>query len=37
MDAIRLGLKDQLQGKRGMLAKVINGGSIKIGDSITVA
>ncbi|MAF39157.1 MAG: hypothetical protein CL696_09845 [Chloroflexi bacterium] len=36
MDAIRLGLKDQLQGKRGMLAKVINGGSIKIGDSITV-
>ncbi|MQG10788.1 MAG: hypothetical protein FI716_04730, partial [SAR202 cluster bacterium] len=31
MDAIRLGLKDQLQGKRGMLAKVINGGSIKIG------
>ncbi len=37
MDAIRLGLKDQLQGKRGMLAKVITGGSIKIGDSITVA
>jgi MOSC domain-containing protein YiiM len=37
MDAIRLGLKDQLQGKRGMLAKVINGGSIKIGDSITVS
>ncbi len=36
MDAIRLGLKYQLQGKRGMLAKVINGGSIKIGDSITV-
>lgn len=37
MDAIRLGLKDQLQGKRGMLAKVINGGSIKVGDSVSVA
>ena len=36
MDAIRLGLKDQLQGKRGMLAKVLNGGSIKVGDSVTV-
>ena len=36
MDAIRMGLKDELDGKRGMLAKVINGGSIKIGDSITV-
>ena len=36
MDAIRMGLMDQLQGKRGMLAKVINGGSIKIGDSVTV-
>ena len=36
MDAIRLGLKDQLQGKRGMLAKVINGGGIKVGDSVRV-
>ena len=36
MDAIRMGLMDQLQGKRGMLAKVINGGNIKVGDSITV-
>ena len=36
MDAIRLGLKDQLQGKRGMLAKVINGGRIKVGDSVRV-
>jgi len=27
---------DQLQGKRGMLAKVINGGAIKIGDSVTI-
>ena len=37
MDAIRMGLMDEIQGKRGMLAKVINGGSIKIGDSVTVA
>ena len=36
MDAIRMGLKDQLQGKRGMLAKVINGGGIKVGDSVRV-
>ena len=36
MDAIRMGLMDELQGKRGMLAKVINGGSIKIGDSVNV-
>ena len=37
MDAIRMGLMDEIQGKRGMLAKVINGGSIKVGDSVTVA
>ena len=36
MDAIRMGLMDEIQGKRGMLAKVINGGSIKVGDSVTV-
>ena len=36
MDAIRMGLKDELQGKRGMLAKVINGGGIKVGDSVRV-
>ena len=37
MDAIRMGLMDEIQGKRGMLAKVINGGSIKVGASVTVA
>ena len=37
MDAIRMGLMDEIQGKRGMLAKVINGGSIKVGDSVSVA
>ena len=37
MDAIRMGLKDSLDGKRGTLAKVLNGGAIKIGDTISVA
>ena len=36
MDAIRLGLQDELDGKRGMLAKVVNGGQIKLGDSVRV-
>ena len=36
MDAIRMGLMDEIQGKRGMLAKVINVGGIKVGDSVTV-
>ena len=37
MDAIRMGLKDALDGKRGTLAKVLNGGAIKIGDTNSVA
>ena len=37
MDAIRMGLMDEIQGKRGMLAKVITGGNIKVGDAVTVA
>ena len=36
MDAIRPGLREQLGGRRGMLAMVINGGPIKIGDSIRI-
>jgi len=36
MDAIRMGLKDALDGKRGTLAKVLNGGNIKVGDTITI-
>ena len=36
MDAIRMGLKDELDGKRGMLAMVKSGGTIKVGDTITV-
>ena len=34
MDSIRPGLREGLNGRRGMLATVINGGDIKIGDSI---
>ncbi|MCH8801862.1 MAG: MOSC domain-containing protein [Chloroflexi bacterium] len=36
MDALVLGLQDKIDGKRGMLAKVVNGGQIKVGDSVRV-
>ena len=36
MDALALGLQDKINGKRGMLAKVINGGAIKVGDAVSV-
>ena len=36
MDEIRIGLKDELVGRRGMVARVVNGGSIVVGDLITV-
>ena len=36
MDAIRQGLQQELNHRRGMLAKVINGGHIKVGDSVRV-
>ena len=36
MDAIRQGLQSELNHRRGMLATVINGGAIKVGDSIRV-
>jgi MOSC domain-containing protein YiiM len=34
MDAIRPGLRGQLDGRRGLLAMVIAGGPIEVGDSI---
>ena len=34
MDVIRPGLREGLNGRRGMLAMVINGGPIKVGDTI---
>jgi MOSC domain-containing protein YiiM len=36
MDEIRNGLKAELVGRRGMLARVVNGGSIAVGDRITI-
>lgn len=36
MDEIRPGLKDALDGRRGMLASVVQGGTITIGDAISV-
>ena len=36
MDALALGLQDKIDGKRGMLAKVINGGAIKVGDAVSI-
>jgi MOSC domain-containing protein YiiM len=36
MDEIRMGLKTELVGRRGMVARVVNGGSIAVGDRITL-
>ncbi len=36
MDAIRAGLRQELEGRRGVLAMVINGGPIKVGDSVRI-
>ena len=36
MDAIRPGLKDQLDGRRGILCRVIEGGLIRRGDALEV-
>src|ERR1700704_3605774 len=34
MDEIRLGLKDELEGRRGMVARVVNGGAVTLGGRI---
>jgi MOSC domain-containing protein YiiM len=36
MDELRQGLRSELQGKRGMLARVVAGGEIAVGDEITL-
>ncbi len=36
MDEIRPGLKSALEGQRGMLARVVEGGELHVGDAITV-
>jgi MOSC domain-containing protein YiiM len=34
MDALRPGLQDELKGRRGMLARVVEGGTLALGDEI---
>jgi MOSC domain-containing protein YiiM len=34
MDALREGLRAELDGKRGMLARVVEGGEVAVGDEI---
>ena len=36
MDEIRDGLKQELEGRRGMVARVVQGGTIRVGDPIRV-
>ena len=36
MDEIREGLKAELEGRRGMVSRVVKGGTIKVGDAIAI-
>jgi MOSC domain-containing protein YiiM len=36
MDAIRPGLRQELEGRRGMLTRVVHGGKVSVGDTIGV-
>lgn len=36
MDEIREGLKQELEGRRGMVSSVVQGGTISVGDPITI-
>jgi len=36
MDEIRPGLQDELDGRRGMLASIVTGGTVNVGDTIRV-
>ena len=36
MDQIREGLRKELQGKRGMLARIVEGGEIAVGDELSL-
>jgi MOSC domain-containing protein YiiM len=34
MDALREGLRAELDGKRGMLARIVESGEVAVGDSV---
>ncbi|MGH2567592.1 MAG: MOSC domain-containing protein, partial [Bacteroidota bacterium] len=36
MDDIRAGLQEMLRGRRGMLARVLRGGTIRLGEAVNV-
>jgi MOSC domain-containing protein YiiM len=36
MDAIRQGLREEINHRRGQLAVVLNGGAIKVGDTVRI-
>ena len=36
MDEVRPGLKAELEGRRGMLASVVSGGAVRVGDRVSV-
>jgi MOSC domain-containing protein YiiM len=36
MDELRAGLRSQLDGRRGMLAHVVDGGEIAVGDDVVL-
>ena len=36
MDEIREGLKAELEGRRGMVSRVVKGGTVKVGDPIAI-
>jgi MOSC domain-containing protein YiiM len=36
MEALRPGLRERLEGKRGMLARVVEGGDVAVGDALSL-
>ena len=36
VDSVQAGLRPRLQGRRGMLARVLEGGSVRVGDAVRV-
>jgi MOSC domain-containing protein YiiM len=36
MEALRPGLRERLEGKRGMLARVVEGGDVAVGDELSL-